>query len=411
MDNVIVREIFGRLMLTPADISNLNIPSEYFSYLKYLPMAGLAFILTLFLAPIIGHIATKLGATYKPGVKRLGKVFDNISKHRHQYETPGLGGLAVTLPLLVAIPFMFQLNDFTWPFFIAIAVLIVGALLDDLLNLPAIFQLLYQGTAALIIATSIIDLPFIGSPLTVGTVNLNWLDLKYSVFGVAQSIIFPGDFFMLLWILICINAIKWVGGSPGLVEANSFITFIILFIIGVRGATIFVSSASIMMAGSLLALIIFAFPPQKIMSGSSGKTLYGFLIASLAVVNGAKLATAIMVLLLPLIDFFFVIGKRFLKYKPKSIIELLRMNDTSHLHHQLLELKLTERQVLLIEASLTLLIGAFAIFTTGALRLFLLVAIAFIFLISILLINMRADKQRQNSTPEKGESPESKYSY
>jgi hypothetical protein len=52
--------------------------------------------------------------------------------------------------------------------------------------------------------------------------------------------------------------------------------------------SIFSSTLSILIAGGLLAFLIFAFPPQKIMTGSAGKSVYGFLICILALVADAR---------------------------------------------------------------------------------------------------------------------------
>jgi UDP-N-acetylmuramyl pentapeptide phosphotransferase/UDP-N-acetylglucosamine-1-phosphate transferase len=145
------------------------------------------------------------------------------------------------------------------------------------------------------------------------------------------------------------------------------------------------------------------------MSGSSGKTLYGFLICVFAIVADAKLSTTIMLLLIPLIDFAYVIVKRFITYKPKNLIELLRINDTSHLHHQLLKLNLTRAQIVLLEMAMTLLIGSLAILSTGAIRYFALIFGAALGIAFIVLANIRAARRKVKT--EKEESPESKYSY
>ncbi len=145
------------------------------------------------------------------------------------------------------------------------------------------------------------------------------------------------------------------------------------------------------------------------MSGSTGKTLYGFMICIFAIVADAKLSTTIMLLLVPLIDFAYVIIKRFITYKPKNLLDLLRINDTSHLHHQLLKLDLTRAQIVLIEMAMTLLIGSLAILSTGAIRYFALIFGSALGVGFIVIANIRASRRRIKTKKE--ESPESKYSY
>lgn len=157
----------------------------------------------------------------------------------------------------------------------------------------------------------------------------------------------------------------------------------------------------------MISLLYFAYPSPKIMSGSSGKSIYGFLIAILALISGVKFSTTLMLLALPIIDALYVIIYRSFKYKPKNPLELMKINDTSHLHHRLLKLDLTSKQVLLIETVLSLVIGSLAILTTGALRYFALIfGIAFV-ISFIVFINYRANKKEES----KEKSPESKYSY
>lgn len=376
-------------------------------YFAFIPIALIAFLITFLLAPIIGKIAWSLGATYKPKQRRRNKDFDNPARAIHDVETPSLGGLAVTLPALIITILSFQINSFTGPILIALLILMIGSTLDDIYNLDSRIQFGYQILAALVIVFSIIDLREI-SLIDKELLDLSSYSLSFNIFNFPISLIFPGDIFLFFWLLLCLNAVKWVGGSPGLLESYSGVIFTLVFVISIRTVSEFTSTMSISMAGSLLAFLIYAIPPEKIMSGSSGKSIYGFMIALLALISDVKLSTSIMLLGLPVLDAIFVIIRRIIKYKPKSIKELMRINDTSHLHHRLLELKLTRIQVLLLESSIALLFGSIAIATTGAMRYFVVIfGLALIFLL-IVLINNWANK---NKGEQKNESPESKYSY
>jgi UDP-GlcNAc:undecaprenyl-phosphate GlcNAc-1-phosphate transferase len=387
-------------------INDINISSEYDKYLNYWPLFVAGLILSFILIPLIGNLAKKFNITYVPGKGRNGKDFDNPEKAIHDVETPALGGLAVTIPILLGIIILFRLDATTIPILLALGVLVVGSVLDDVFNLSSKVQIGYQLLAAAIIAFSIIDLSFV-SFFTDDFLNLSSYSWSFNIFSFPLSFVFPGDLILIAWILLCINSVKWVGGSPGLVESYSLIIFLLLFLIGVRTFSLFSSSMSILIAGSMISLLYFAYPSPKIMSGSSGKTIYGFLIAILALVSGVKFSTTLMLLALPILDAIYVIIYRTFKYKPKNPLDLMKINDTSHLHHRLLKLDLTSKQILLIETALSLLIGSLAILTTGALRYFALIfGIAFV-ISFIVFINYRANKKEDS----KEKSPESKYSY
>ena len=387
-------------------IYNPNVGDDYSKYLNYWPLFLFGLIFAFIVIPIIGQLATKWGAIYKPKIRRRDREFDNPEKAIHEVETPALGGLAVAIPVIIGMLILFRLDGFTVPIILATLVLVIGSVLDDIFNLSSKIQIGYQLLAASIIAVSIIDLGNI-SFFTDDFLNLTALTWNTQILSIPLSFVFPGDLLLILWILLCINSVKWVGGSPGLVESYSLIIFMLLFVIGVRTFSLFSSSISILIAGTLISLLYFAFPSPKIMSGSSGKSIYGFLISVLALISGVKFSTTIMLLAIPLIDAMYVIVYRYITYKPKNLLDLMRINDTSHLHHKLLKLNLSSRQILLIEASISLLVGSLAILSTGALRYFALIFGISAVIAFIVFINYKANKKEK----VKEASPESKYSY
>ncbi|HNW23203.1 MAG TPA: MraY family glycosyltransferase [Candidatus Dojkabacteria bacterium] len=387
-------------------IGNVTVLSQYDKYLNYWPIFLFGLILSFFLIPFIGKIALKWGVTYKPRAKRKNREFDNPEKALHDKETPALGGSAITIPLIIGLLIFFRLDPFTTPILISLLILVLGSVLDDVFNLPAKVQLGYQILAAAVIAFSVIDLSNI-SFFANDFLNLTAYSWSSKLLFLPISFVFPGDLILMLWILLCINSVKWVGGSPGLVESYSLVIFALLFIIGIRTFSLLSSSLSILIVGSLISLLYFAFPPPKIMSGSSGKSVYGFLISVLALISGVKFSTTLMLLALPIVDALYVIAYRYITYKPKNPIELMRINDTSHLHHRLIKLNFSRKQILLIETSISLLIGSFAILSTGALRYFALIFGIAAVIAFIVYINYRAHKKEK----VKEESPESRYSY
>ncbi|KUK76625.1 MAG: glycosyl transferase family protein [candidate division WS6 bacterium 34_10] len=404
MDYAIPTQFFKTLTTVFSPLIGNPVLSKY---IAFIPIALIAFLATFLLTPIIGKIAWSIGATYKPNTKRRGKDFDNPAKAMHEVETPSLGGLSVTLPAFIITFLSFQITPFTAPILLALLVLMIGSTLDDIFNLDSRIQFGYQILASLIIVLSIIDLTQIGL-VEREFLNFAAYTVRFDIFKFPISVILPGDIFLFFWLLLCLNAVKWVGGSPGLLESYSAVIFTLLFIVAIRMSSDFTAVASIAMSGSLLAFLVFAIPPEKIMSGSSGRSVYGFMIALLALISDAKISTSIMLLALPILDAIYVIVRRIFVHKPKSLKELLEINDTTHLHHRLLQLKLTRIQVLLLETSIALIIGSIAIATTGAMRYFAVIFGLALILLLIVIINNKANKRKES---EKEKSPESKYSY
>ncbi|MBD3329256.1 hypothetical protein GF357_02065 [Candidatus Dojkabacteria bacterium] len=388
---------------------------EWQLYLTYLPHFSIAFFTGVLLTPIIGYIAVKLNIFDLPAHERKSKstlnTSDNPTRHIHKKRVPFLGGLAVLIPFIGYMLFTAGQDPVMISILIATGLITVAGALDDIFNLPSKVQFGIHILAAFIIAFSVVNIEVIQNPFG-GYFNLNLFSWNFSLFGLPQQLILPGDLIIIGWIVVCINAVKWVGGSDGILEGNSVLALVFLFIIGLQGGHVDVAQMSILLSGTILGFLIYNFPPAKIYTGASGKTAYGFLIAVFAIISGSKIATTMILLFIPLVDFVFVLVNRIIKHKPRSLAQLLKINDKTHLHHKLLELGLTKKQTLLVESSVTLLVGSLGVLTAGVTRLFLLFLIGFIGTIILLILHQISKKRRVKLEQEKeAESPESKYSY
>jgi UDP-N-acetylmuramyl pentapeptide phosphotransferase/UDP-N-acetylglucosamine-1-phosphate transferase len=100
----------------------------------------------------------------------------------------------------------------------------------------------------------------------------------------------------------------------------------------------------------------------------------GFLIATLAVIAGTKIATAFLVLSLPIMDALLVIWQRLREG------ESLFHPDKRHLHFRLLELGWSERQIVAFFFSVTTIIAIIALNTQALGKLFaLLLVVSIVF--------------------------------
>lgn len=389
----------------------ISIPENFQRYTDYLPLFFLSLSISIILTPIIGHIARKLNIVANPPSMRTGTKPSDY-RHLEKQPTPLLGGIAILTPLIVLILIHTKPTPSIIYFISSIAVLLVGGLIDDKYEVSFKFQLFYQFAAALLILISPINLTLISNPVN-GTIPLDLATFNGHIFNLPIDIVFPGDIIFMVWILICINAVKWVGGTDGLMEGNSLITSFILFILSIRFLAFDNATIAIIFSGLLAGFLFFNFYPAKIRSGSSGKSSYGFILAVLSVLCGAKFATAIIILMLPLIDFTWVIIRRIVVYQPKKISAILAISDQTHLHHKLLQLGLSEPQVALVEYAATATLGATALAFTGAVHSFAVLSSLIIVIVAITLIRKLVKKREDQPAREKDpdETPESKYSY
>lgn len=393
-----------------------NLPDNYTKYFSYLHYIPIFFLISFGFTPLWGKIAKAFNIYDFPAHERNKKKslnkYDDPSRHIHKKKVPFLGGLAVTLPFILSLFMLSGENkELLIPFTIGTLILVIAGFIDDAFNFPSIIQFLIQIIAASLIAFSIADFATVALPFNI-VLDLDWFSFSSNIFNIGISFVFPGDFIILFWILVCINAVKWMGGSDGLLESNCIIALMLFYILSIRDFNFLASFFSVQLIGSMTGFLFFNFPPAKIYTGGTGKSVYGYIMAVLAILSGAKVATALIILTLPIIDFTYVIIKRYITYKPKNPIELLRINSKDHLHHKLLDLGFSPKRVILIETLAILIIGSIGFLAVGANRFFIIILLAFLGLGSLFVLDrIRAKKLQDRKEKPKDETPESKYSY
>ena len=90
-----------------------------------------------------------------------------------------------------------------------------------------------------------------------------------------------------------------------------------------------VAILAIIFIGALLGFWWNNFPEGKIQAGTSGSYAIGFFLATTAIMAGTKIATVLIVLVIPLVDFIWVVVERWRNKLP--IIK----KDKRHLHYKL----------------------------------------------------------------------------
>jgi UDP-GlcNAc:undecaprenyl-phosphate GlcNAc-1-phosphate transferase len=106
------------------------------------------------------------------------------------------------------------------------------------------------------------------------------------------------------------------------------------------------------------------FHPASIFAGTSGVQFVGYTLAVLAILGTAKVAVALLVLGVPIIDTFWIIVRRLSQRRsPFS-------PDRQHIHHRLLDLGLSHRQTVLVIYGLCTGLAILALILTGASQLY-----------------------------------------
>jgi len=247
---------------------------------------------------------------------------------------------------------------------VLIGVLIIGiySFADDRRPLPSWMRLLVQIVCAFIIFATGSRIYTITNPLEgiAGfgeLIKLDTLDIITAGFG---PLPFWSGVFTLVWLLLTINALNWFDGIPGQVSALSTIGFLT---IGFLALSERVNQPGLAMISFVLSAIAFSsllfdFPPPKVLMGDTGAMFFGLMLGVLTIYAGGKVATAFLVLGVPLIDSGLVILKRISKGRSP----FKGSTTGEHIHHRLLEKGWTERRIILLTAILGGLFGITALF-------------------------------------------------
>ena len=180
----------------------------------------------------------------------------------------------------------------------------------------------------------------------------------------------------LLWILGFMNTINLADGLDGLAAGIVTIAAGTFFIVSLLQSKIYDTLAyqlqlsailSIILCGVTLGFLFFNFSPAKVFMGDSGALFLGFMLSTISILGTLK-TTALIALFIPVI----IVGLPILDvilsmYRRFSRGGNLMQPDKEHIHHRLLKLGLSQREVVLFIYVITLILSIIAI-TITALR-------------------------------------------
>lgn len=335
-----------------------------------------AFLLSYFLVPFFKKLSLKLN------------ILDVPEGNRKIHDKPMalLGGWAIYISflicLLIVVFIKSELVSRSIGYVQVLAIIIAGLIimimgtLDDKYNLSAKKQLFWVIVACFIIVVSGVAIKFITRPGG-GVIDLT-LGIKENLFGANFYLI--GSALTFLWLIIMTNSTKLLDGLDGLSSGVVFIGMIILFIVSLfwDKPDSLTSVLTILFAGAILGFLVFNFYPAKIFLGNGGSNLLGLYLGVFAIISGAKIATALLVMGVAIIDMFWVVIQRLFKKEAP-----FRHADRKHLHFRLLDFGFSHRQSVLIIYFISLFFGTISLFqnTTGKIimTLFLILFMFFLF--------------------------------
>ena len=296
----------------------------------YLPAFGLIFAISLIISVALTPLARRLGL-------RLGLADRPGGRRQHHGVISRLGGIAMYAGFTAAVIATLvlpqgwlpprldpkELTRLTGLLAGTSAVFIFG-LLDDRFQFASRPQYIAQFISALIAIAFIIFIERVNNPFNHGQFVFPW-----PVVWVLT----------IFWFMGMINTVNWLDGLDGLAAGVAAIMAAILTIHMIRQGQYSVALLPVALLGATLGFLPFNFNPARVFMGSSGSYFLGWALAALGIISGAKVATVLLIMGLPILDVAWLIYHRW-RHGGKP-----GFNGRDHLHHRLLDIGFTQRQI------------------------------------------------------------------
>ena len=308
---------------------------------------AVSFVLT----PFAFRFARRVGAIDRP----------DAGRRVHRLPVPRAGGLAVVAAFvgvgvaallvndqMTAVPAL-VLRDHQQ---FALAALFGGVVLaavlgflDDRFEIRARWQMLFQLSLAALAVGAGITIDSIDNPVGRGPIEL---------VGEAALLV------SVLWIVGMINSINFIDGLDGLSTGVALVAALTLGVLSlIRPGQGLVALLCAILVGALAGFLPWNFHPARVFIGTTGVYAVGYALAVLSILGVAKVAVAMLVLGVPIIDTFWIIIRRLAaKQSPFT-------PDRGHFHHRLLDLGLTHRGAVLVIYGISAVLAVLSLILSG----------------------------------------------
>lgn len=316
----------------------------------------------LTIAFLIALISTFL-LTYP--IKKMAVVFGFVDlpneRKIHEHVTPGIGGLAIFLGVLLGVLYLHPYDPRLTAIFFGAIIIIITGMLDDKYELSPVAKLTGQLLATSLVISSGLIIKQITLPIF-GLIDLGFLSVLITI----------------LWIVGITNAINLIDGLDGLAAGVTTIAFVCMFVMAIHDYRILAAYLCIVMIGANIGFLYHNFHPAKMYMGDTGSNFLGYMIAVVSILGLFKNITVIsfivpvILLAVPIMDTLFAVIRRF------NNGQNIMFPDNQHIHYQLMEKGFSHRQTVCIIYGFSTFFGIIAILlskvtmTTAWIILFLL---------------------------------------
>ncbi|MBL8045704.1 MAG: undecaprenyl/decaprenyl-phosphate alpha-N-acetylglucosaminyl 1-phosphate transferase [Anaerolineales bacterium] len=291
------------------------------------PLPILIFLAALALSAL-GTLATmKLG-------ERWGLVQTPGGRRQHTRPVSRIGGVGLLLGFLLVSAWLYwagprpldtNLHLPLLGVWLGTALAMLGGLADDKFEFKSGPQFAIQFAAVLIALLTDVFIEEVTLPI-VGRFKFPfWLVVPITT----------------LWVMGMMNTVNWLDGLDGLAGGVGAIAALLFALHSYQLQQPEVALYSLALAGACVGFVIFNFFPARVFLGSAGALGLGFALSALSIIAPARVATALLVMAIPIADVAFQIIDRWRRGQSPM------QGDRGHLHFRLADMGFSQRQIVI----------------------------------------------------------------
>lgn len=337
------------------------------------PFLFLAFFTSFLLTTVVTPFALIM-------IKKLG-LYDDPKSHIH----PGIihtkpiprgGGIPLFIGAFISGMLFLPINQITIAIFVASFLALFIGVIDDRLNAMSqdaspYLRFSVNILCAIIVVGSGVSMTFITNPFGGILYFDKLLPTFFNGFPITLAQIIS-----VIWIVWVMNMLNWSKGVDGQMPGIVIISALTIGFLSLRlpGSEFMAPTDAVLafiIAGSMLGFLMFNFHPAKIFPGYGATSIY-LMLAVVSILSSSKLATAILVMGIPTVDALFTILRRILHRKNPFF------GDNKHLHHLLLDLGYSQRQIALFYWSISAILGLVSLTLESKSKLFAIIMVGII---------------------------------
>ncbi|MBN2656118.1 MAG: undecaprenyl/decaprenyl-phosphate alpha-N-acetylglucosaminyl 1-phosphate transferase [Spirochaetales bacterium] len=303
---------------------------------------AIGFLLNLYLTPVLIYLSHKHG------------LYDEVNHRKvHTENTSRLGGIGIFVSFFISAlisPALVRMISGDLTLFsnpqlsilllaLSLVVIFIIGVLDDFAQIRARYKLLGQFIASILVVAGGAQIERIQIPFSGVSLELGLLAVPVTI----------------LWLVGISNAINMIDGVDGLSSGISIIASLVYGFVFLLYGQLLPAIIIYALIGSLFGYLFFNFPPAKIFMGDSGSLFLGFILALLPIAaftgESTSLVMPLTMLLIPILDVVAAIWRR--KREKRNIFS----PDRFHLHHKMMNLGLSVRNILAVIYGLCIIMG------------------------------------------------------